>query len=155
MNIPEIEIGAGVDIIPGKAAELMKKKYLCLKNTTDPEIFSNCYRDILFLTKKIDPNEKVFIKTSDNILYSLERMKYVENGTDDDTTVYSVTFGGRANTYYYLGNGITYRIGQYVIVPVGDSMEEKVARVHFRYSPEEIEMPLNLRTLKKIITHAI
>lgn len=142
-------------IISKSAAELMKKKYLCLKNTTDPEIFLQCYRDIQFLAKKIDPDDKALIKISDNILYSLEKMKFEQNGIDEDTTIYSVTFGGRANTYYYLGNGTSYKKGQYVVVPVGDSMEEKIAKVHSKCSNADMEMALNPRMLKKIITHAI
>ena len=142
-------------IISKSAAELMKKKYLCLKNTTDPEIFSQCYRDIQFLAKKIDSNEKALIKVSDNILYSLEKMKFEQNGIDEDTTIYSVTFGGRKNFYYYLGNGTSYKEGQYVLVPVGDSMEEKIAKVHSKCSHADMAMPLNSHMLKKIITHAI
>lgn len=141
--------------ISKSAVELMKKKYLCLKNTTEPQLFSQCLRDIQFLAKKIDSNEKALLKTADNILYTLEKMKYVQNGTDDDTTIYSVTFGSRKNFYYYLGNGTSYKEGQYVIVPVGDNMEQKVAKIHSKWCYTDDEMPVNLSLLKKIITHAI
>ena len=141
--------------ISKSAVELMKKKYLCLKNTTEPKLFSDCLKDIQFLATKIDSNEKALLKTADDILYTLDKMKYVQDGTDDDTIVYSVIFGGRKNFYYYLGNGTSYKEGQYVIVPVGDSMEEKVAKIHSKFRYTDAQMPLNLRMLKKIITHAI
>lgn len=138
---------------------VMRESIAEMMVTTEPDVFSGDYYDVLTLAQKIGEFECIDNKARSVINDIIDMLSLLsapaEDSTEDALVYYSVTFGGRCKEYYYLSDGKGYEAGQYVLVPVGVDMEHKIAKIVSIDRFTLTNAPMHPDELKVIISRAI
>jgi hypothetical protein len=127
-----------------------------MRKIIDADVFNLSLEEIILLCDRIrrmDSVHKSLILAVENILFLLNGKYDTPPFVGDELVYYGVTFG-RSKEYYYLSDNMPLEEGQYVLVLVGDDMENKVAKVDgvYRFTPTNAPYPADkLKTVIKIL----
>lgn len=125
-----------------------------MMRTTEPDIFFSSFNAVVLLADRICTMESVnaSLHNAAEIITEIFTEQYVPTAISCDGLVYyGVTFGGGDKEYYYLSDNVPCKIGQYILVPVGDDKEQKIARVCGVYHFTLTNAPMPPDKLKSVI----
>lgn len=139
--------------------KVIRQSINIMKLITEPKIFCDKYFDVLSIAQKISEFSCIYKKVQAIAVEITEKLNSMRTPAqeiaENGLVYYSVTFGSKRKEYYYLSGGKNYVEGQYVLVPVNDDMERKVAKIvsvdHFTST----NAPMPPDKLKVIISRAV
>ena len=79
------------------------------------------------------------------------KMEFLKNITLGDIIYLSVTFGEHGKRYYYHTDNNEIKVGDWVVVPVGNDGKERIVKVEKKEYFREDNVPMPLSRVKSII----
>lgn len=135
----------------------VKKNINRMRYTTDPEVFNLLSESVLLLCSRIqgmDSAHKSLIDGAYKISELFTKEYETPNFDGDAFVYYGVIFERRGKEYYYLSDDMPCEEGQYVLVPTGENMENKVVRIDgvYRFTPTNAPYPKDkLKSIIKVL----